>query len=170
MQAQGFVRFRVQSGTHDAKIYEVDDLPKLKKTEKHTIDVVIDRVKVNGDIKQRLAESFETALRLADGRAVALEMDSGTEHVFSNKFACNGLRLRCRNWNRACSRSTTRWAPARNATASVTSSSSIRTHRRLPESVAGFGRRQGLGPPQSVLLPDAVESGRVLRIRSRPAV
>ncbi|UGQ46587.1 excinuclease ABC subunit UvrA [Massilia endophytica] len=88
MQAQGFVRFRVQSGTHDAKIYEVDDLPKLKKTEKHTIDVVIDRVKVNAEIKQRLAESFETALRLADGRAVAYEMDTGVEHVYSNKFAC----------------------------------------------------------------------------------
>lgn len=88
MQAQGFVRFRVQSGTHAAKIYEVDDLPKLKKTEKHTIDVVVDRLKVRADVKQRLAESFETALRLAEGRAVALEMDSGKEHVFSNKFAC----------------------------------------------------------------------------------
>eukprot|EP01034_Spumella_vulgaris_P038932 gene38932-48074_t len=88
MQAQGFVRFRVQSGTHDAKIYEVDDLPKLKKTEKHTIDVVIDRVKVTPEIKQRLAESFETALRLADGRAVAYEMDTAQEHVYSNKFAC----------------------------------------------------------------------------------
>ncbi len=88
MQAQGFVRFRVQSGTHEAKIYEVEDLPKLKKNEKHTIDVVIDRVKVNPDIKQRLAESFETALRLADGRALALEMDSSVEHLYSNKFAC----------------------------------------------------------------------------------
>jgi len=88
MQAQGFVRFRVQSGTHDAKIYEVEDLPKLKKTEKHTIDVVIDRIKVNAELKQRLAESFETALRLAEGRAVAFEMDTGVEHVFSNKFAC----------------------------------------------------------------------------------
>ncbi|HJU71120.1 MAG TPA: excinuclease ABC subunit UvrA [Paucimonas sp.] len=88
MQAQGFVRFRIQSGTHAARIYEVDDLPKLKKTEKHTIDVVIDRLKVKSDIKQRLAESFETALRLAEGRAIALEMDSGTEHLFSNKFAC----------------------------------------------------------------------------------
>jgi len=88
MQAQGFVRFRIQSGTHAARIYEVDDLPKLKKTEKHTIDVVIDRVKVKADIKQRLAESFETALRLADGRAIALEMDGGKEHVYSNKFAC----------------------------------------------------------------------------------
>ncbi|NML60634.1 excinuclease ABC subunit UvrA [Massilia sp. RP-1-19] len=94
MQAQGFVRFRIQSGTHVAKIYEIDDLPTLKKTEKHTIDVVIDRVKVNEEIKQRLAESFETALRLADGRAVVLEMDraaegGGAEHVYSNKFACN---------------------------------------------------------------------------------
>ena len=88
MQAQGFVRFRIQSGTHAARIYEVDDLPKLKKTEKHTIDVVIDRVKTKADIKQRLAESFETALRIADGRAIALEMDGGKEHLYSNKFAC----------------------------------------------------------------------------------
>ncbi len=88
MQAQGFIRFRVQSGTAKARIVEADDLPKLKKTEKHTIDVVVDRVKVKADIKQRLAESFETALRLADGRAIAVEMDSGQEHLFSNKFAC----------------------------------------------------------------------------------
>ncbi len=88
MQAHGFVRFRIQSGTGTTKIYEVDDLPKLKKTEKHSIDVVIDRLKVKADTKQRLAESFETALRLAEGRAIALEMDSGTEHVYSNKMAC----------------------------------------------------------------------------------
>ncbi len=88
MQAHGFVRFRIQSGTHAAKIYEVDDLPKLKKAEKHTIDVVIDRIKVKEDIKQRLAESFETALRLADGRALVLEMDTAVEHLYSNKFAC----------------------------------------------------------------------------------
>ncbi|MFC3460411.1 MULTISPECIES: excinuclease ABC subunit UvrA [Massilia] len=89
MQAQGFVRFRIQSGVNPAKIYEIDELPKLKKTEKHSIDVVIDRVKVNPEIKQRVAESFETALRLADGRAVAFEMDTEKETVFSNKFACN---------------------------------------------------------------------------------
>ena len=88
MQAQGFIRFRVQSGTHDAKIYEVDDLPKLKKTEKHTIDVVVDRVKVKEDIKQRLAESFETCLRIANGRALVVDMDSKHEQLFSNKFAC----------------------------------------------------------------------------------
>ena len=88
MQAQGFVRFRIQSGTQPARIVEVDDLPKLKKTEKHTIDIVIDRVRVNPDIKQRIAESFETSLRLADGRAIVLEMDTGKELVFSNQFAC----------------------------------------------------------------------------------
>ncbi len=93
MQAQGFVRFRVRSGGGTAnegaaKIYEVDTLPKLKKTERHTIDVVVDRLKVRPDMKQRLAESFETALRLADGRAIALEMDTDRQHLFSSKFAC----------------------------------------------------------------------------------
>ncbi|WP_013587062.1 excinuclease ABC subunit UvrA [Paraburkholderia phenoliruptrix] len=93
MQAQGFIRFRVRSGGGTAnegaaKIYEVDSLPKLKKNDKHTIDVVVDRLKVRPDMKQRLAESFETALRLADGRAIALEMDTDKEHLFSSKFAC----------------------------------------------------------------------------------
>ncbi|EIN01431.1 excinuclease ABC subunit A [Paraburkholderia hospita] len=93
MQAQGFIRFRVRSGGGTAnegvaKIYEVDSLPQLKKNDKHTIDVVVDRLKVRADAKQRLAESFETALRLADGRAIALEMDTDKEHLFSSKFAC----------------------------------------------------------------------------------
>ena len=83
MQAQGYVRFRIDGQTHDAA-----DVPKLKKSEKHDIDIVIDRVKVQPGLQQRLAESFEAALRIADGRAVALEMDSGTEHLFSSKFAC----------------------------------------------------------------------------------
>ncbi|MCE1172949.1 MAG: excinuclease ABC subunit UvrA, partial [Azovibrio sp.] len=60
----------------------------LTKTHKHTVAVVVDRLKVRDDMRQRLAESFETALRHADGRAIALEMDSGTEHLFSAKFAC----------------------------------------------------------------------------------
>jgi excinuclease ABC subunit A len=93
LQAQGFVRFRIKSGGgtaqhSEAKIYEVDELPKLKKNEKHSIDVVIDRIKVKPDIQQRLAESFETALRLADGRAIALEMDTNKEQIFSSKFSC----------------------------------------------------------------------------------
>ena len=93
MQAQGFIRFRIRSGggaanEGTAQIYDVDSLPKLKKNDKHSIDVVVDRLKVRADMKQRLAESFETALRLADGRAIALEMDTGKEHLFSSKFAC----------------------------------------------------------------------------------
>jgi excinuclease ABC subunit A len=83
MQSRGYVRFRV-----GGQAYEFDALPKLKKTEKHDIDVVIDRVKVRPDIKQRLAESFEAALRLADGRAIAVEMDTEKEHWFNSKFAC----------------------------------------------------------------------------------
>ncbi|NQW92915.1 MAG: excinuclease ABC subunit UvrA, partial [Polaromonas sp.] len=83
MQAQGYVRFRV-----DGAAYEFDELPKLKKTEKHNIDVVIDRLKSRADQTQRLAESFEAALRLADSKAIALEMDTGKEHLFSAKFSC----------------------------------------------------------------------------------
>ncbi len=83
MQAAGYVRFRV-----DGESYEFDELPKLKKTEKHDIDVVIDRVKVRPDLTQRLAESFEASLRLANGRAIALEMDTGKEHLYNAKFSC----------------------------------------------------------------------------------
>ncbi len=88
MQGQGFVRFRIRTNEGEAKTYELEDLPALDKKLKHSIDVVIDRLKVRPDAKQRLAESFETALRLADGRALLLNMDSGHEDVFSNKFAC----------------------------------------------------------------------------------
>jgi len=83
LRAQGFARLRV-----DGKIYEIDALPKLAKTQKHTVDVVVDRIKVRDDMRQRLAESFETALRHADGRAMAFEMDTEKEHVFSAKFSC----------------------------------------------------------------------------------
>jgi excinuclease ABC subunit A len=87
MQAAGYVRFRV-----DGQTYEYNDLPKLKKTEKHDIDVVIDRLRARADMQQRLAESFEAALRLAEGRAIALELGaegaSDTEHLFNAKFSC----------------------------------------------------------------------------------
>ncbi|MCL1886824.1 MAG: excinuclease ABC subunit UvrA [Betaproteobacteria bacterium] len=88
MQAQGFIRFRVQSGTKKADVFDMESLPKLKKNEKHSIDVVVDRVRITPDIKQRLAESFETALRLADGRVLAVDMDSNETQIFSNQFAC----------------------------------------------------------------------------------
>jgi excinuclease ABC subunit A len=83
LKAQGFVRVRV-----DGEIYELDAPPTLTKTTKHSIDVVVDRLKVRADMKQRIAESFETALRLAEGKAVAMEMDNGKEHLFSAKFSC----------------------------------------------------------------------------------
>ncbi len=147
LQAQGYVRFRI-----NGVAYEFDKLPQLKKTEKHDIDVVIDRIKVRhapvrpepvrpepvegpfathpasvlrqaqdrpgsaqtgldsaqtdydssradfDALKQRLAESFEAALRLAGGRAIAIEIDSTLrnedggyrpkEHIFNAKFAC----------------------------------------------------------------------------------
>ena len=83
LRAQGFVRLRV-----DGKVHEIDELPKLKKNIKHTVEVVVDRLKVRADAKQRLAESFETALRHSDGRALAVEMDTGKEHLFSARFAC----------------------------------------------------------------------------------
>ena len=87
MQAAGYVRFRV-----DGQTYEYNDLPKLKKTEKHDIDIVIDRLRARPDMQQRLAESFEAALRMAEGRAIALELGAegapDKEHLFNAKFAC----------------------------------------------------------------------------------
>jgi excinuclease ABC subunit A len=83
LKAQGFVRLRV-----DGQVHDIDALPKLAKSRKHSVDVVIDRLKVRADVRQRLAESFETALTHAEGRCLAVEMDSGVEHLFSAKFAC----------------------------------------------------------------------------------
>lgn len=86
MRAQGFVRARV-----DGRLYELDELPKLDKQKKHSIDVVIDRFRVKADIQQRLAESFETALKLADDTAIIAPLDDQTslaEIIFSAKFAC----------------------------------------------------------------------------------
>jgi excinuclease ABC subunit A len=103
LQAQGYVRFRING---DTVAYE--DLPKLKKTEKHNIDVVVDRLRVHArptaealklpegaqqqrdfdQLRQRLAESFEAALRLAEGRAIVQSMDNAEEHLFNARFAC----------------------------------------------------------------------------------
>jgi excinuclease ABC subunit A len=96
LRAQGFVRLRI-----DGEVHEIDRLPKLDRNRKHTIEIVIDRVRIEpaaprpGGQQQRLAESFETALRHAEGRAVAVETGPadggasvGREHLFSSKFAC----------------------------------------------------------------------------------
>ena len=83
LQAQGFVRVRVNGAMVD-----LDSMPELNKNEKHDIDVVIDRLRIKPESKQRLAESFETALTLAQGRVVALDMDTDQEHLFSSRYAC----------------------------------------------------------------------------------
>src|SRR5882672_10547412 len=89
LRGQGFIRGRV-----DGRVIELDDPPKLDARRKHTIEAVVDRIKVRADASQRLAESFETALRVGDGVArVALldephQKSNRDELVFSNKFAC----------------------------------------------------------------------------------
>jgi excinuclease ABC subunit A len=85
LRGQGFIRARI-----DGEIYELDDPPKLDLRRKHSIDVVVDRFKVRPDLAVRLAESFETALKLADGIALVVSMDDPqTETVYSDKYACS---------------------------------------------------------------------------------
>ncbi len=89
LQAQGFIRARI-----DGEIYELDQPPKLDLRKKHSIDAIVDRFRVKEDLRLRLAESFETALRLADGVARIAWMDppndgGGEEITFSDRFACN---------------------------------------------------------------------------------
>ena len=71
-------------------IVDLDDAPALDKNKKHTIEAVIDRVRVKEDVAQRLAESFETALGLSDGVALVMDMDDEKSEalVFSSRFAC----------------------------------------------------------------------------------
>ncbi|WP_028765589.1 excinuclease ABC subunit UvrA [Shewanella fidelis] len=89
LSAQGYIRARI-----DGEVCDLTDPPELDLHVKHTIEVVVDRFKVRGDIKQRLAESFETALELSGGIATVASMDAGDdktkaeEHVFSANFAC----------------------------------------------------------------------------------
>ncbi|CAM4454661.1 MAG: UvrABC system protein A [Legionella sp.] len=84
LQAKGYVRARI-----DGELYELDSPPKLGLRTKHTIEVVIDRFKVRPEIEQRLSESFENALNLAEGLAIVASMDNQfTDLVFSSKFAC----------------------------------------------------------------------------------
>jgi excinuclease ABC subunit A len=94
LRAQGFVRARV-----DGHVYELDAVPPLALRQKHTIEAVIDRFRARADIKQRLAESFETALRLGEGIAIVVDLDAGqegakatdakaAETTFSSRFSC----------------------------------------------------------------------------------
>jgi excinuclease ABC subunit A len=86
LKGKGFVRARI-----DGRVVELDDPPSLDLRRKHTIEAVVDRFKVRPDLTQRLAESFETALRLGAGIASVAFLDEPkrAELVFSDKFACN---------------------------------------------------------------------------------
>ena len=84
LRSQGFVRARI-----NGLVVDLDDTPQLDKKKKHTIEVVVDRFKVKPDLQNRLAESFETALELAEGLALVVDMDGKDEDlVFSARFAC----------------------------------------------------------------------------------
>ena len=86
LRAQGFVRARV-----DGVVYDLDEVPPLELRRKHTIEVVVDRIKVRPDLKQRLAESFETAIVLTDGIAVVSPMDEDSaleDKIFSARYSC----------------------------------------------------------------------------------
>jgi excinuclease ABC subunit A len=86
LRAQGFVRARV-----DGAVYDLDEVPPLELRRKHTIEVVVDRIKVREDLKQRLAESFETAITLTDGIALVSPMDEGSslaDKLFSARYSC----------------------------------------------------------------------------------
>ncbi|MDG2117539.1 MAG: excinuclease ABC subunit UvrA [Gammaproteobacteria bacterium] len=89
LRSSGFVRARV-----NGIICEIEYPPELEKNKKHSIDVVIDRLKIKPGIEQRLAESFETAIRLADGLATVSFSDPATHNsdqedlIFSALFAC----------------------------------------------------------------------------------
>ena len=83
LQKKGFQRVKI-----DGEHYEIENAPALKKNFKHDIDVVVDRIVVREDLGNRLADSLETALDLADGLAIAEAADDGERTIFSAKFAC----------------------------------------------------------------------------------
>ncbi|MBE9552298.1 MAG: excinuclease ABC subunit UvrA [Proteobacteria bacterium] len=83
LQKRGFQRVKI-----DGELYEIEDAPKLDKKRKHDIEVVVDRLVVRADIASRLADSLETALKLADGLAIAEDAETGERTIFSERFAC----------------------------------------------------------------------------------
>ena len=83
IKREGFLRVRI-----DGKVYAVDEPIRLNKNIKHTIEVVVDRLKVQPKIRQRLTESVEVALQLAGGLVSIQNAETGEEHLFSEHFAC----------------------------------------------------------------------------------
>ncbi len=84
LRAQGFIRARI-----DGEIFDLDEPPTLNLKKKHSIEVIVDRFKIREDIRLRLSESFETALRIAEGIAIASSMEGKNEILFSERYACS---------------------------------------------------------------------------------
>ena len=124
LKSQGFIRARI-----NGIVTDLDTLPALEKNKKHTIEVVVDRVKVRSDLQLRLAESFETALGLTDGLATISFMESNQEEmVFSARFCLPRMwAIASTSWNHDCSRSTILPVPAQAVMAWGLSSSLIPT-------------------------------------------
>jgi excinuclease UvrABC ATPase subunit len=131
LMAQGFIRARI-----DGEVYELDQPPKLDLRRKHTIEAIVDRFRVKDDIRLRLAESFETALRIADARK---KSSSPTASPATSAVTAS------RNSNRVCSPSTTRQGPARPVTGSASSNSLIRSESSSTGRSLSPAARSGAG-------------------------
>ena len=169
LRAKGFVRVRV-----DGKVHEIDAVPRLAKNTKHTIEVVVDRLKVRAEFKQRLAESFETALRHGDGRAIVRRdgrPGRGSGAPLLGEVRVPDLQLlavRARAAALLVQQPDGRVPALRRPRLDQLLRSEAR--RRVPAALARLGRDQGLGPPQPVLLPDARQPREARRLRPRAAV
>ena len=159
LNTQGYSRVRV-----DGVVHPLTDPPKLKKQEKHDIEVVVDRLTVKATAKQRLTDSVETALNLADGIVVLEFVDRDDDHAAPRAAVLReaGLPERPRRWpsttsSRGRSRSTRPTAPARNA-AGLGIRKEVDPDLVVPDPDlhAGRGRRGAVvdGPHRRVLHPD----------------
>ncbi len=83
LQKQGYQRLKI-----DGEIYDIEEVPTLNKNQKHDIEVVVDRIIVKPEIAERLAQSFETAIKIGDGLAFTEEVTTAKRTTFSSKFAC----------------------------------------------------------------------------------
>lgn len=83
IEAQGFTKVLI-----DEIIYEIDSIPKLDKNKKHSIDIIIDRFKINPEIKSRVTDSVETALKHSDGKIKTINLENSAVQIYSSKFAC----------------------------------------------------------------------------------
>lgn len=83
IQVQGFTKVRI-----DKQIYDVDDTPKLDKNKKHDIEIIVDRLKINSEIKGRVTDSVETCLKFGNDKLVILDLDTQNEQLYSSSYAC----------------------------------------------------------------------------------